>query len=46
MRLKGKGMSKPSGTPGDHYLRIGVRLPKTLTDEQKKIVEELARTGA
>ena len=46
LRLKGKGMSKPSGAAGDHYLRIEVRLPRELTDEQKKIVEELARTGA
>jgi DnaJ-class molecular chaperone len=33
------------GKKGDLYLKIQLKLPKKLTDEQKKLVKELAATG-
>jgi DnaJ-class molecular chaperone len=30
---------------GDLYVRIQVKIPKNLTQEQQKLVEELAATG-
>ena len=39
LRLAGQGIQGPDGEPGDHYVRVKVRLPRTLTDEQKKALE-------
>ncbi|MFH1372655.1 MAG: DnaJ C-terminal domain-containing protein [bacterium] len=39
MRLKGQGLAV-SGSPGDLYVEIKVEIPKTLTEEQKKMLEE------
>lgn len=33
LRLKGRGIAKPGGAPGDHYVRLKVVLPKTPDDE-------------
>jgi DnaJ-class molecular chaperone len=30
---------------GDLYVKIQIKLPGKLTDEQKKLIEELAETG-
>ncbi len=46
LRLKGHGLpSGPKGGLGDIYVRIAIDIPKKLTDEQKKIVKELAEKG-
>ncbi len=46
MRLKNQGVkSLTNGTRGDLYVEIVVDLPKKLSPEQRKIVEELAREG-
>ena len=43
MRLRGKGMPKlrKSDEHGDMYVKINVRLPKTITDEQRELFEQL-----
>jgi molecular chaperone DnaJ len=44
-RLKGKGMPNVSGrSRGDLYIYVKVAVPKKLTKEQRRLVEELART--
>ena len=46
IRLKGCGV-KPLGsnTKGDLYVKITIQVPGSLNEEQKKLVEELARNG-
>ena len=46
MRLTGHGLPDMKGNKkGDLYVRIQVKIPKTISAEQKKLVEELAATG-
>ncbi len=48
IRLAGKGMPK-LGKPdqhGDMYARVRVQLPRTLTDEQRALFEQLREPGA
>lgn len=46
IRLKGFGVKSPgSNYKGDLFVKISVRVPETLTGEQKKLVEDLARKG-
>ena len=46
MRLSGHGLPDMKGNhKGDLYVLIQVNIPKNLTAEQKKLVEELAATG-
>ncbi|MCX5907975.1 MAG: J domain-containing protein, partial [Deltaproteobacteria bacterium] len=46
IRLKGFGFPQlPTGGKGDEYVRILVRLPKTLTEKQKKLAEEMRKEG-
>ena len=46
MRLTGHGLpSMKGGKKGDLFVRIHIQIPKQLTNEQKKLVEELAETG-
>ena len=42
-RLRGKGVTVRGGT-GDEYVKIKVSIPKTLTEEQKKLFEEIQAT--
>jgi len=39
MRLKGQGLAIDQ-SPGDLYVRIQVEIPKTLTEKQRKLLEE------
>lgn len=39
LRLAGQGVQGPDGEAGDHYVRVKVRLPRTLTEEQRKALE-------
>ena len=44
LRLKGKGLPKRGGDErGDLLVRIEIAIPKTLTDRQKELWEELAK---
>ena len=39
LRLTAQGVEVTHGEPGDHYVRLKVRLPRTLTEAQKKALE-------
>lgn len=39
LRLKGQGLNV-GGHQGDHYVEVKVTIPKTLTEKQKKLLEE------
>ncbi|SCY71769.1 DnaJ C-terminal domain-containing protein [Desulfoluna spongiiphila] len=46
MRIPGKGLPEmKGGARGDLFVRIGVSLPKTLTEGQRAAVEDLAKNG-
>ncbi len=46
LRLKGHGMpAGKKGTRGDIYVKMMVDIPKKLTKEQKKLIQELADKG-
>ena len=46
LRLKGFGLPVgPLGERGDLYVKIGVRVPKELTDEQGRVIEQLRACG-
>lgn len=46
LRLKGYGLPKSARGPrGDLLARIGVKVPKSVNKEQKKLIEELAEQG-
>jgi curved DNA-binding protein len=46
MRLAGHGLPDMKGQKkGDLYVRIQVNIPKKISAEQKKLVEQLAATG-
>ncbi len=44
LRLRGEGPPKPGGTRGDLHYRLAIELPKELTPEQSRLVDELAET--
>ena len=41
IRLKGKGMPASAGSFGNLYIKINYKLPSTLTDEQKELLNKL-----
>ena len=46
MRMSGHGLPHMKGNKkGDLYVKIQVKLPRQLTDEQKKLIEQLAEMG-
>jgi curved DNA-binding protein len=46
LRLKGHGLpAGKTGGRGDIYVKINVDVPKSLTDEQKKLAKQLAEKG-
>jgi len=46
IRLKGFGLPRlQGGGKGDEYVRILIRYPKNLNDQQKKLIEELKKEG-
>jgi molecular chaperone DnaJ len=46
IRIKGKGVPTLKGATGDHYVRVKVELPKTLSSEEKKLYEQLGQIGS
>jgi curved DNA-binding protein len=42
LRLRGRGMPNPSGTPGDLFAELRIMVPPKLTDEERRLFEELA----
>jgi curved DNA-binding protein len=46
LRIKGQGLpSGPIGERGDLYVKIGVEIPKDLTEEQRAAIESLREMG-
>lgn len=45
LRLKGRGMPNRRGAPGDLYAEVKVMVPKKLSDEERRLFEELGRTS-
>ena len=46
LRIKGQGLpSGPIGERGDLYVKIGVKVPKALSEEQKDLIETLREAG-
>lgn len=41
IRIKGKGVNNMRGGFGDHYVRVRLDMPKTLSVEEKKLYEQL-----
>ena len=46
LRLRGRGLPNPRGTPGDLYAEVRIMVPKTLADEERRLFAELAATSA
>jgi curved DNA-binding protein len=45
LRLRGQGPAIRGGGRGDHFVKLKIALPKTLSDEEKRLFEELQRTS-
>jgi curved DNA-binding protein len=45
LRLKGRGMPNPKGGAGDLYAEVRIMVPPTLTDEERRLFEQLATTS-
>jgi curved DNA-binding protein len=45
LRLKGRGMPNPRGAPGHLYAETRIMVPATLSDDERRLFEELARTS-
>lgn len=45
IRIKGKGVANLRGGFGDHYVRVRLDIPKTLSAEEKRLYEQLAVLG-
>jgi curved DNA-binding protein len=45
LRLKGRGLPNPRGTPGDLYAEVRLMVPARLTREERNLFEELAGTS-
>ncbi len=46
LRIPGYGLETSDGRKGDHYVEVQVRIPRDLTEEQKKLLEQLRRAPA
>jgi curved DNA-binding protein len=45
LRLRGRGMPNPKGEPGDLFAEVSIKVPKTLSDEERRLFEELAKVS-
>ena len=45
LRLKGRGLKPAKGGAGDLYVEMSIRVPKTLTDEQRDLYEKLKQAS-
>lgn len=43
LRLKGRGLPNPNGKPGDLYAEVSIAVPKHLSDDERRLFEELSR---
>ncbi|MET8338551.1 DnaJ C-terminal domain-containing protein [Streptosporangium canum] len=42
LRLRGRGMPNPRGTPGDLFAEVRIMVPAALSDEERRLFEQLA----
>jgi curved DNA-binding protein len=42
LRLRGRGMPDPRGTPGDLFAEVKIMVPRRLTEEERRLFEQLA----
>ncbi|MEV4185701.1 DnaJ C-terminal domain-containing protein [Streptosporangium canum] len=42
LRLRGRGMPNPRGAPGDLFAEVRIMVPPTLSDEERRLFEQLA----
>ena len=45
LRLKGRGLPNPKGAAGDLYAEVRIMVPVSLTDEERRLFEQLATTS-
>lgn len=45
LRLRGRGLNKRGGGRGDEYVRLKIVTPRTVSDEEKRIFEELQKAS-
>jgi curved DNA-binding protein len=45
LRLKGKGLNKRQGEAGDLLVAVHIGVPKVLTEDERRLFEELAKTS-
>jgi len=45
LRLRGHGLNIRGGGRGDHFVKIKIAVPKTLTSDEKRLFEELQRVS-
>eukprot|EP00123_Amoebidium_parasiticum_P014209 comp22396_c0_seq1/m.33425 comp22396_c0_seq1/g.33425 ORF comp22396_c0_seq1/g.33425 comp22396_c0_seq1/m.33425 type:complete len:439 (-) comp22396_c0_seq1:61-1377(-) len=43
LRLRGKGLKKPNGDKGDHFVEVVVRIPRSLNRKQRELLEEFKK---
>ncbi len=46
LRLRGRGMPNPNGRPGDLFAEVRVMVPDRLTEEERRLFDELAAKSA
>ena len=46
LRLRGQGMPNPRGAPGDLYAEVKVMVPRTVSDRERQLFEELSRVSS
>lgn len=42
LRLRGEGMTRRTGGRGDLYAKLNVRIPKTLSPDERRLLEQIA----
>ncbi len=45
LRLRGRGLPNRKGSPGDLFAEVKIMVPPVLTDEERRLFEDLARTS-
>jgi curved DNA-binding protein len=42
LRLRGRGLPNPRGNPGDLYAEVRIMVPSRLSDDERRLFEQLA----
>jgi DnaJ-class molecular chaperone len=45
LRLRGQGLNKRKGGRGDEYVRLKIEVPREVSEEEKRLYEELSRVS-